>query len=536
MRERFDWLKPSRLWQAHWQDFRQPEASACFQPQLLKFESDDFMEEFFKATAAPKADDFKKAILPVASESEPPLKLFQPAHGCFYLVCASLCCRQAGFPDRLISTPDGENVFFVLRKFINGAEYGWVMDDTRKVDGAELRDETRKRWQWQPLNGQGQKILEKEERLPLLKTQSGDQRCLWFGYLPIASRETYTVPPTVFADTPDAVKDIRLEDLKARFITPLVKTIISKPPLPKEELPSPLSTIDSTDHIQARNLSVYILLDLWEFFELYLRDVTEALSGKATASFSGDQAQAKVKLLELLQKETLNGDLKLAAALRQVAEKHDELNQLGDRDMLLEFNKAYNLATVPNIDDPEGFTKRLLGAVEKALPTQLPPVELPKFTAAQPDKKTYYAVRCVYERPQCELVPYTISQPSAPFQLAPYFDSDAPGRPIRIPLPTDVSIAGLRKFNKNVTFLISESLQRKISRLTGKEKDLLKDSPSLNPEQGGGLAFICSFSIQIIFIVAFMLLLVFVIVFNLVFWWIAFFRICLPVPKKLLSG
>jgi hypothetical protein len=27
-----------------------------------------------------------------------------------------------------------------------------------------------------------------------------------------------------------------------------------------------------------------------------------------------------------------------------------------------------------------------------------------------------------------------------------------------------------------------------------------------------------------------------VIIFNFVFWWILFFRICLPIPKKLLGG
>jgi hypothetical protein len=30
------------------------------------------------------------------------------------------------------------------------------------------------------------------------------------------------------------------------------------------------------------------------------------------------------------------------------------------------------------------------------------------------------------------------------------------------------------------------------------------------------------------------LLLVFVIVFNIIFWWLAFFKICLPIPKSLL--
>jgi hypothetical protein len=94
----------------------------------------------------------------------------------------------------------------------------------------------------------------------------------------------------------------------------------------------------------------------------------------------------------------------------------------------------------------------------------------------------------------------------------------------------------MRRFKKGVTFMVSEPMQRKIAAITGKEKDLLESNPGLNPEDSGGFAFICSFSIEIIFIVAFFLLLMFVIILNFVFWWILFFRICLPVPKKLLGG
>jgi hypothetical protein len=94
----------------------------------------------------------------------------------------------------------------------------------------------------------------------------------------------------------------------------------------------------------------------------------------------------------------------------------------------------------------------------------------------------------------------------------------------------------MRKFKKNVSFMISNELQKKITAITGHESGLLKDPPEVGPETDDGFAFICSFSIQIIFIVAFFLLLIFVIVLNFVFWWIAFFKICLPVPKKLLQG
>jgi hypothetical protein len=126
---------------------------------------------------------------------------------------------------------------------------------------------------------------------------------------------------------------------------------------------------------------------------------------------------------------------------------------------------------------------------------------------------------------------YVVSLPSPLFVLASFFVPEAPARPVRIPLPTDVSIAGLRKFKKGVTFMLSDAMRKKMESIVGKEKTLIPEEPSLS-EPSDELAFICSFSIQIIFIVAFFLLLMFVIILNLVFWWIAFFKICLPIPKS----
>ena len=43
---------------------------------------------------------------------------------------------------------------------------------------------------------------------------------------------------------------------------------------------------------------------------------------------------------------------------------------------------------------------------------------------------------------------------------------------------------------------------------------------------------ICSLSIPIITLCAFILLFIIVQLLNIVFWWIAFFKICLPIPVK----
>jgi hypothetical protein len=261
-----------------------------------------------------------------------------------------------------------------------------------------------------------------------------------------------------------------------------------------------------------------------EFFEKYLPDVAIALHDKLPVTFNGDQVQAKLALMAFLHEQTLKSRLHLDEVLQKVAQNHEALN-LPNADLIeLGFNDDYSLAG--KIFD----NTRLEALVKDALDKKLPDIEVPKIDTASDVK---YTIRCVYERPQCELSTRTVSQPSLEFQLAPFFDPDAPVRPVRITLPTDVSIAGLRRFKKGVTFMLSSSLQKKVYSIIGKEKTLLTDNPELGDE-GDDWAFICSFSIQIIFIIAFFLLLMFAIILNFVFWWMAFLKICLPIPKKFL--
>jgi hypothetical protein len=49
---------------------------------------------------------------------------------------------------------------------------------------------------------------------------------------------------------------------------------------------------------------------------------------------------------------------------------------------------------------------------------------------------------------------------------------------------------------------------------------------------GLDLGWICSFSIPIITICAFIVLNIFLSLFNLIFGWLAFIKICIPVPRR----
>ena len=500
-----DWLIPSPLWGAN--DYRQVN---FFRPALFEYRSDQFMQEFMAAVAGPDPQVLVSANLlqpPAAAglptNGLPPAnRLFQPIHGCFYLTAASLCCREPGFPDRKVDRPAGENTAFVFRKLVNGSEYAWVIN----ADGKG----------WVPVNGTARTLLEGEERLPVFPAPLADGRQIFCAYLPTSSSDTYNVQPDELAvDGQDLNQP--LEELGSRFVAPL-------------NAPSMLDTIPDDP---AWTTSVYLLVELWEFLKTYLPDVATAVQNlPAPAVFSGDKSQEEGVLLAFLEAQVYKGSLSLASALQAVALNYAALNAVGGGDLnALGFSKsAYSLKNRTTLTDLQ--LSILQDRVKDALPDEKPALALPKLDIST---SVQYVVRFVYERPQCDPPIVQVSMPSQPFTFAPFFDPDAPARPIRIPLPTDVSIAGIRKFKKNVTFVMSEAMQKKMSGITGIEPDVLKGTAS--PTDGSGaFAFICSFSIQIIFIIAFMLLLIFVVVFNIIFWWMAFFKICLPVPKKLIPN
>ncbi len=195
----------------------------------------------------------------------------------------------------------------------------------------------------------------------------------------------------------------------------------------------------------------------------------------------------------------------------------------------------------------DGLTTLIAGALPSTGADKTPA----RLAAAQPvmriDAPTYFVIRCVFERPNCgPLQPTVISPPTEPFLMAGFFDPDAPARPIRIGLPVDTTPAGLRKFDKNTAFMISDVLCGQIDRAKSLglgdlirtvlpfplHKDL--DLPDRGPcRDGDGLALgmICSLSIPIITICALILLMIMVNLLDIIFRWVPYFILCLPLPK-----
>lgn len=80
-----------------------------------------------------------------------------------------------------------------------------------------------------------------------------------------------------------------------------------------------------------------------------------------------------------------------------------------------------------------GFVPVMSGAVAAS------PQSSPKF---DPESGAHYIIRCVYERPRCKnLRPPVVSEPTRPFQIASFFDTVAPTRPV-YSFPPNTMITG----------------------------------------------------------------------------------------------
>ena len=171
----------------------------------------------------------------------------------------------------------------------------------------------------------------------------------------------------------------------------------------------------------------------------------------------------------------------------------------------------------------------------------------PTLASMQPAdmREAWYVMRLVYERPDCAPFEGTVSsRATAPFQLAGFFDPDAPARPIRIGLPVDISHAGLRKFDKNAVFMMSDMLCGHVDRFKGIGfVDLVLSVlpwpfhkplsvPDKGPCKSGDLSLgvMCSLSIPIITICALILLMIIVSLLDFIFRWLPMFIVCFPLP------
>jgi len=199
MRHPVEWHTARPLWDLALEDGAA--GNRFKEPALLRFSSDTFMDDLLRllgADPARLADHVARReswegervgwVDAAGLAGEAPPRLFQPVHGRFYLVAASLVCRVTGLPDRAVD-PAKEKVSFVIRRIeprpAGGAEpstwreHAWIGD--------------RKEGTWAPLEDPALPLAG-EERLPLFSlafANEGRQHRLHAGLIPAGGREVY---------------------------------------------------------------------------------------------------------------------------------------------------------------------------------------------------------------------------------------------------------------------------------------------------------------------------------------------------------
>jgi hypothetical protein len=635
------------------------------QPAILRFASDEFMNEFAAVLNSnpPQLKDFRaqpetwrgpltspqietrslprfaqklqrsrlaieqKAVakalaLPEQSLTpttpQPILKLYQPAHQRYYLISAALVCRVPGQPDRHIEPGNQERATYVVRKVVPA--------------GQTISNSTADTWSeyafvsgsWQRVTAT-QTLMTNEEQQPLFAVNylqdDGKRRRVLAGLIPVGKREAYVGAPERSSNNeivldPDLPPppDKRTLLFMAQVTEPWKRLIERAFALDKmHKATSSVPTDDKPFTAEALTASVkanreqiqttawYVLLDLAHLLKQYLPNVWNSIMGETLTSpltssettlinaltsttistaYASDLVQNSVystsEVIRNLQDalQAIRGGVPFVEANAQAIEedletivapydRNDGASKLEWPNFLFPLADPVQLTAGPLppaktgvTENTDPLTKALdridnfVALIANALPAQTSVPTPPPLLASQPVMNvggpTYFVIRCVFERPNCgPLQPTVVSDPTEPFQMAGFFDPDAPARPIRIALPIDTTPAGLRKFDKNTAFMISDVLCGQITRAQGLglgdlirtvlpwplHKDL--DVPDGGPcaDDGLSLGMICSLSIPIITICALILLMIMVSLLDIIFHWVPFFIMCLPFPK-----
>jgi hypothetical protein len=491
------------------------------------------------------------------------LKFYQPAHARFYLVAASLNCRLPGLPDHTVKRNQGETTTFVLRKLqlkSGATASAGSSPDLQLYDECAWLPSTTPPG-WLPLTDP-LTLAPGEEQLPLFNFQfgsNGSQRRLFAGMIPVGKRQTYVAaralqPQPGGPPAPVTADDPRKIEFQRQVLDPwgeLVAWIVKE-----KSLSSAPASLVSSDNMAAAQGSALVLIDFAKYLDKNLNSVWNVVAQTSPVStLSGSQLALYQALSATMRVFDGTAPVTLAEALRLArAHQNDFETAVLVTGTHLGLPANYSGPLLTDDSDPSLVT--LIGRPTDALPLPQRPIEtliekalseVPAKTAPpipppakdpqNPQGDDWFIVRCVYERPLCAVktlpAPVVFSPPSEQFQLASFFDPDAPARRIQVALPVDTTPAGLRKYDKGVAFMISDQLNQQMQRVKGL-KDLM-DGNVADPS-GFGLGMICSFSIPIITICAFIVLMIFVILLNIIFFWMPFLKICFPIPTFKAKG
>lgn len=486
-----------------WRAPRALSSTAAAVPQILSFGTDDFMDELATTLAAGTAAVSERIArretwrdimpnplgFPAVGEPEPTAfpKLYQPAHGRFYLVAAHLVCRRYGYPDRRMGST--ETASFVVRRLdpVTGAEHAW------KPEGSGGT--------WQTIApGSERRLVDDEQLLPMAPTAheyKGRRTRLLTGLVPVGARERYEAASIGTPPVPPVTEDDPLTNPYLALVTQMVVQ-----PLHEVGRVPPFSTASTADQRQAVALALVDLLAWGDSIGASRSAVADGF--EAVSTVPADNWNAILADIGDIRDDVLNGELGGVAAV-------------------IPDPGALARSVVEAVAVGQAGTARLVSELADLIPAGIVLPEALRAPAADGIGGAY-VFRCVYQRTDC---PHDrdswVSLPTNPFHLAGFFDPDAPARPSRIALPFDTSPTGLRNFPRSVSVTLSKQLRGQMDRVKGID--------DINGGSTFDLGMLCSLSIPIITICALILLMIMVAILNIVFWWMPFFKICRPVTS-----
>ncbi|MEP6925803.1 MAG: hypothetical protein ABI954_15155 [Pyrinomonadaceae bacterium] len=663
MKDSVRWTSPSPLWRsAIGETTAGARRAMLHRPGILRFATDDFMESFLQMLEREpaKLSEFvahhetwrKPALTPQTPKPAPaalthalrglnggsarkltaksslgltinnnvsltsseitandfatrPLKLYQPAHGRFYLISSCLVCERPGLPDRKPELGRGEKAIFVVRRLLPPGELN-INQKLPPLDTNTWEEHafvaTPQGSKWQRITGDKKTVIAGEEPQPLFAVSftedDGRRRKIFAGVIPTGRREAYMAASKMATGSENKTEtnsDFRIQLMRSQVRDPwkiLFQTVATTKAALTESDGSDLKDVAAranlvkTSREQIQTVSWLVLLDFANFLADHLPRVWQSLNGQtislaesetvlknAITSVTLDNAFAQNLLLpeQIYAINQIKRTLKDAllavkpnnlATAQQIENNLDAVeisyyrnnpNQKYPSFLFPLADPLFSLKIVlgnsqTNLDESKvNEFARLIEAVLADNPIAGAPAAPAPLASQTPldMRQGWFVIRCILERPKC--APFespVVSDPSAPFQIAGFFDPDAPARPIRIALPLDPTPAGLRKFDKNTAFMMSDLLCGQVNRMKGitlgdlirsvlpfpLHKDLSVPDAGGCKDAGLSVGMMCSLSIPIITICALLLLMIIVSLLDFIFRWLPFFIVCFPLP------
>ena len=485
---------------------------------ILTAAEDAFLEAVLEDAAAPDARTRIAARRGRRRGADRMLELHQPIHRRFQLVLLEACCDLPGRPR--LDPAKIESMGFVLRRrdgagwqgWSAGARRGWMTvapgldpDPARRATpragaaGLIAAEIALRRGAPPP----AEEVVKLFVAPPEICARAG--RTLLYGVIPVASADRSDTPepaPDYAALPPTEAADLR------RHLSAFLKS------RPRIDLPRAGWLLDPAwrplDIAEEAGGTDGLLRSFGVFLQQLLVELDAFGEGGAAGLLRAALAQITLPLerdgLGRVTRSTTAAAFCAAAAPILIA---GEANGAALR-MPLEW---------PAVDAALGarLTEAAIACLAQRHATLLPPA--PKFDG---DARLYAIRPFIRLRGHADCPPRLVWGPqSEPFRILPWWDSDGPAARIALP-----DVAQLKKVKPNVAFEMPPALANLL------QGDMKKLKDGEGSTEGLSLGWICSFSIPIITICAFIVLNIFLSLFDLIFRWLAFIKICIPVPRR----